>query len=193
MSNPNDLEWPSDAIEVGRIVDAWGIKGGFKVQPYAADPQALFATRQWFILPPEGKPLKPGATFPKSLKVRQPKPHGDVVTAMADEVPDRNAAEAIKGARVFVSRAHFPAAEDGEYYWIDLLGLSVVNQQGEVLGIVDDLMDNGVQSILRVGHDTTDAKGEAVRGERLIPFVDAFVLNVDLAARQITVDWGLDY
>ena len=69
----------------------------------------------------------------------------------------------------------------------------MVNQQGEVLGIVDDLMDNGVQSILRVGHDTTDAKGEAVRGERLIPFVDAFVLNVDLAARQITVDWGLDY
>ena len=114
MTQASTLEWPSDAIEVGRIVDAWGIKGGFKVQPYAADPQALFATRQWFVKPPEGKPLKPGFTYPVSLKVRQPKPHGDVVTAMADEVPDRNAAEALKGARIFVSRSHFPAAEEGE-------------------------------------------------------------------------------
>ena len=56
------VAWPDDAVEVGRIVDAWGIKGGIKVQPFSSDPQALFSTRRWFIQPPAGKPRPSGAT-----------------------------------------------------------------------------------------------------------------------------------
>jgi 16S rRNA processing protein RimM len=44
---------PADAVEVGRIADAWGIKGWFKVLPYSADPEALFSSKRWFILPSE--------------------------------------------------------------------------------------------------------------------------------------------
>ena len=101
---------------------------------------------------------------------------------------DRNEAEALKGASVFVSRANFPQLEEDEYYWGDLLGLAVENQQGESLGTVADMMSKGPQSILRVEYE---AEGKAQ--ERLIPFVSQFVIKVDKDAKRIIVDWGLDY
>src|SRR5712691_9658046 len=105
--------WPEDAIEVGRIVDAWGVKGWIKVQPFAADPQALFSSRRWFLKPPEPqgpKRLPAAVAVPPILKITQAKHHGDGVVAQAQEVDDRSAAEALRGARVFVPRASFPTA-----------------------------------------------------------------------------------
>lgn len=188
-SSADDVAWPDDAVEVGRIVDAWGVKGWIKVQPYSSDPQALFSSRRWFLQPPEtSRPGKPAAALPRLLKVTEAKDHGDVVVASAQEVPDRTAAEALKGARVFVSRASFPTAATDEFYWVDLIGLEVVNRQGERLGAVADLMDTGAHAVLRVVDD-----GAAEPVERLIPFVGAYVDEVDQSARRITVDWGLDY
>jgi 16S rRNA processing protein RimM len=173
----DDPAWPDDAVEVGRIVDAWGIQGGIKVQPFAAEPEALFSSRRWFVEGPSGQRAL--------LKITSARDRGDLVVATAQELPDRNAAEAMKGARVFVSRASFPTAGPDEFYWVDLIGLDVVNRQGERLGVVADLLDTGAHSVLRVQL--------AVGDERLIPFVAAYVDDVNLAERRITVDWGLDY
>jgi 16S rRNA processing protein RimM len=83
---------------------------------------------------------------------------------------------------------------DVEFYWTELIGLEVENLQGEHLGTVTDMMSNGPQSILRITPAATpEADPEAAAQERLIPFVDAFVIKVDKAAKKITVDWGLDY
>ncbi len=190
-----DPAWPDDAIEVGRIVDAWGLKGWIKVQPFAADPQALFSSRRWFILPSEKVgPARPAAgTIPSLLKITQAKDHGDVVVALAQEVPDRTAAEAMRGARVFIGRASFPTVGPDEFYWIDLLGLNVVNRQGEALGTVAGLIDTGPHSVLRVAPDAVPTGVSAQEAERLIPFVGAYVDAVSLEQRLITVDWGLDY
>jgi 16S rRNA processing protein RimM len=194
----DDLPLPDDAVEVARITEPWGLKGGFHLRTYAADPQAVFSSRRWFVQPPEGRPRpKDAPPLPKLLRITQVREHGESVVAMAQEVADRNAAEALKGARIFVSRSSFPTADDGEYYWIDLIGLDVVNREGLALGRVERLMDNGAQSILCVLPVGTDAPAGAPASgkphERLIPFVDAFVDSVDLAARRIVVDWGLDY
>ena len=186
--------WPDDAVEVGRIVDAWGLKGGIKVLPFSSDPQALFSSRRWFLKPPENKPRPAGApALPALLRITHAKEQGDVIVASAQEIADRNAAEALKGARVFVGRSSFPTADADEYYWIDLIGLAVVNRQGETLGQVDDLLDTGVHSVLCVGYQAQDAAGQPQAAQRLIPFVAAYVDKVDLAGRRITVDWGLDY
>ena len=188
--------WPDDAVEVGRIVDAWGIQGGLKVQPFSADPQALFSSRRWFLKPPETPVAKPGAAIPRLprlLKITQAREQGALVVARAQDVPDRNAAEALKGARVFISRQSFPTAKDGEYYWVDLIGLSVVNREGALLGTVADLLDTGAHCVLRVQRPDAAPGAKADEAERLIPFVDAYVDAVDLAGRRITVDWGLDY
>ena len=113
------------------------------------------------------------------------------MVAQAQDISDRNAAEALRGARVFVSRASFPSADPDEYYWVDLIGLSVINREGESLGTVSGLLDTGPHSVLRIAPPNARADVEAA--ERLVPFVAAYVLDVNLAERRITVDWGLDY
>jgi len=192
--------WPEDAVEVGRIIDAWGVKGWIRIQPFAADPQALFSTRRWFLQPPEagaGPKRPPSAaaaalpTLPTLLKISQVKHHSDGVIAKPAEVEDRNGAEALRGARVFVSRASFPTADPDEYYWVDLIGLAVVNLQGESLGTVSGLIDTGPHSVLRIVPEGADPKDTAA--ERLVPFVAAYVADVSLADKRITVDWGLNY
>lgn len=178
--------WPDDAVEVGRIVGAWGIKGWIRVQPHAADPQALFSSRRWFLAPAERSGGPAPVLSTRWLRVTQAREHGDGVVASAEQLPDRNSAEALKGARVFVSRGSFPTPDAGEYYWVDLIGLTVVNREGETLGTVADLLDTGPHCVLRIAPPDG---GE----ERLVPFVDAYVDGVDMAARRVTVDWGLDY
>jgi 16S rRNA processing protein RimM len=186
---PADIEaaeLPADAIEVGRILDAWGVKGWFKVLPHSADPQALFSSKRWFLQPSEKGPQAFTGTV--LLRVREAKDHSDSVVARADAVEDRGTAELLKGARVFVPRSSFPTAGEDEYYWVDLIGLDVVNREGVHLGQVRDLMSTGPQTVLVVA---TLADGKPL--ERMIPFVAAYVDGVDLPARRITVDWQPDF
>lgn len=179
-------ELPADAIEVGRILDAWGVKGWFKVLPYSASPEALFSSKRWYLLPSE-KGAK-AFTGPVRLAIKEAKEHSDSVVASAHEVPDRGAAEALRGARIFVARSSFPTPDPDEYYWVDLLGLEVVNREGVHLGTVNELLSTGPQTVLVIGYEQ-DGKP----AERMIPFVAAFVDEVDQAARRIRVDWQPDY
>jgi len=195
VDSTEDPAFPGDAIEVGRVLGAWGIKGGIRVKPFSSDPEALFSSRRWFIQPPERiLGAKAGVTrFPPVLRITSSKAQGDSVVATAQELPDRNAAEAMQGARVFVARSSFPTAGNGEYYWIDLIGLDVVNRQAEPLGAVIGLIDTGAHSVLRVRRPGAAPDASLEDSERLIPFVAAFIDDVSLPERRITVDWGLDY
>jgi 16S rRNA processing protein RimM len=183
---------PPDAIEVGRIGDAWGIKGWFKVIPYSASPEALFSSKRWFLLPPEPRagvvakePLFQGAQL---LKIRLAKEHSDGVVAQADGVDDRSTAELLKSCRIMIARSSFPTAAQDEYYWVDLMGCEVVNREGIVLGQVKDLMATGPQTVIVV-----ERQAEGKTTETLIPFVAAYVDAVSLEDKRITVDWQLDY
>ena len=179
-------ELPADAIEVGRIADAWGVKGWFRVLPHSADPQALFSTKRWYLQPSErGAKTFSGTVL---LRVRESKEHSDSVVARADGVEDRSAAELLRGARVFVPRSSFPTAGADEFYWVDLLGLDVVNREGLALGRVKELLSTGPQTVLVIEYQE---EGQPL--ERMIPFVAAYVDGVDLPARRITVDWQADY
>jgi 16S rRNA processing protein RimM len=128
---------------------------------------------------------------PLLLKIKEVKNHSDTVVACAQGMDDRNAAESLRGARIFVPRSSFPAAADGEYYWVDLLGLQVVNREGLDLGLVRDLMSTGPQTVLVIEASPEAEGGKPV--ERMIPFVSAFVDGVDLPGKRITVDWQPDY
>jgi 16S rRNA processing protein RimM len=186
MLGLESAELPADAIEVGRIADAWGVKGWFKVLPYSASPEALFSSKRWFL-----QPATQGAkTFSGTLqfKVIEAKDHSGSVVAHGQDVTDRNQAELLKGARIFVARSSFPTPEADEYYWVDLLGLEVVNREGEEMGHVRELLHTGPQTVL-VLEFVADDKTQ----ERMIPFVSAYIDNVDLAGRRITVDWHTDY
>ena len=177
---------PADAVEVGRIADAWGVKGWFKVVPHSASPEALFSSRRWYLQPTErGKAAFAGTAL---LRIREAKEHSDAIVALAHEVEGRDAAQALKGSRIFVPRSSFPTAAKDEYYWVDLLGLEVANREGIALGRVKDLLSTGPQTVLVLEYE---ADGKPA--ERMIPFVSAYVDTVDLEARKITVDWQPDY
>lgn len=180
------MTWPADALEVGRIVDAWGLKGWFRVQPYSQPADALLGTRRWFLKPSERAPML-GSTPPSMLEISEVREHGDGLVASSPAAHDRTTAEALRGARIFVARSSFPTTADDEFYWADLIGLEVVLRDGALLGRVAGLMETGPQSVLRI---QADGEGGA---ETLIPFVSAFVDSVDLAGRRIVVDWGPDF
>jgi 16S rRNA processing protein RimM len=187
---------PDDAIEVGRVLDAWGVKGWLKILPHSKAPEALFSAGTWFLQPPEAK-FRPGFnafTGTVSVSIDEAKTHSDSVVAKLKGMDDRTPAEALRGARIFLPRSSFPAASADEYYWVDLIGLNVVNREGVALGCVRDLMSTGPQSVLCVEY-FLPAEGDAAPAatERLIPFVSVYVDTVDLAGKLITVDWQPDY
>lgn len=179
-------ELPPDAIEVARIGDAWGVKGWLKVLPFSADPQALFSSKRWYLQASERGPKPFDGTV--LLRVREARDHSGAVVAQVDGIDDRDAAQALRGARVFVARSSFPSTAIDEYYWVDLIGLDVVNREGVSMGQVKELLQTAAQAVLVLQYPSGD-----VLLERMIPFVAAFVDAVDLQARRITVDWQDDY
>ncbi len=192
-------------MEVGRILGAWGVKGGLKLKPFASDPQALFSSRQWFIEPGEPsqalrRPVPagtPGAlSGPSLLQVSEVREQGEHIVAVTADITDRDVAQALAGWRVFVARSSFPPPEDGEFYWIDLIGLDVVNREGVALGSVGGLIETGPHCVLKVQAKAAEAVAQAdvsAQEEHLIPFVDAYVDSVDLPGRLIRVDWDPSY
>lgn len=191
---------PADLLEVGRVVDAYGVKGGLKVQPYSAAPDALLAAKTWWL----ARDGKDGKVW--RVAVASAKRHGSSVAAMWSGIADRDQALAWKGWAVLVPRSAFPKPAEGEFYWVDLIGCELlgVNDSGEqvVLGTVAEVSDNGAQAILHVARvapvvfdpssdqprqPLLDGKGRRV--ETLVPFVDAYIQGVDLGARRIASDW----
>ena len=173
-------------IQVGHILDAWGVKGWFKVQAYSNQADALSSAKRWFL-----KAVAP-KTGQRELTILSMREHGEGLVASADGVVDRNGAEALRGFEIWVSRADFPRVGDGEFYWVDLIGLDVVNREGQALGRVIGLIDTGPHAVLRILPPGVVEPAKPDQ-EKLIPFVGAFVDDVSLEAKRITVDWGLDF
>jgi 16S rRNA processing protein RimM len=159
----------------------FGVTGSIRVTPFSDDADALLNVKTWWLDKPSLQPVT----------VRTAKMHGGDVVAQIVGVLGRDASEALKGAAVSIPRSQFPQLPADEFYWSDLIGLDVVNLQGEALGKVSDMMHNGAQSILRIA--PVEANDDVKAPERLIPFVEQFVITVDKTANKITVDWGLDY
>jgi 16S rRNA processing protein RimM len=164
-----------------------------RVQPFSADPQALFSSRRWHLQPGSSAQAAVRAVAPPvMLHITQARAQGQGVVATAQEVADRDAAEALKGARVFIARSSFPMPQPNEFYWVDLIGLDVVNREGVRLGRIADLIDTGGHCVLRVQVEASAPNGAAPH-EHLIPFVAAYVDDVDIGQRRVSVDWGSDY
>ena len=170
---------PPDLIEVGHISGAYGIRGWVRIVPYSAEAEAMLNVNDWWLDSPQMH----------NVKVMQARRQGDEIVALFSGMDNREAAEALRGSVVSISRSRFPNLPEDEYYWVDLIGLSVLNLRGDTLGTVKGLIDNGVHPVLQV----TVIEPESKVRELLIPFVDQFVDDVDREGGKITVDWELDY
>jgi 16S rRNA processing protein RimM len=173
---------PADAVVLGRVTGAWGVRGWLRVVPFN-DPHdsILNGQRRWWLRGRDGC---------RELEIEQVRVHGDAIVASIVGLDDREQAQALKGCEVMVSRAAFPEAKAGEVYWIDLIGCAVRNPAGEALGTVAAVEEFGAHPVLRL--ETTGADG-APGTPRLIPFVPRYILQIDLPGRTLLADWGLDY
>lgn len=180
---------PADLVLVGHITGAYGIQGWVRIHPYSAEASALLHAKTWWL-----SKAADGDTLHDVEKL-EAKLHGDDVVARIMGIANRDAAEGLKGHIIQIQRSHFPVLSTNEFYWMDLIGLTVENLQGESLGVVADLIDNGAHPILRVIKSDSDQETQKVGSGReyLIPFVEHFVPDVDQKNKKITVDWGLDY
>ncbi|WP_298393735.1 ribosome maturation factor RimM [uncultured Azonexus sp.] len=167
----------SEIVVLGRLADPYGIRGWLRLHPFGDDPLAWADMPVWWI-GREGGPWR-------EVGLKGLKAHGDGIVVLLDEVPDRTAAEALKGTLVGAPRDMLPPPADDEFYWGDLLGLVVVNEADETLGTVAGLIETGANDVLRV------VAGDGT--ERLLPFVEAVVLAVEKEAGRIRVAWGSDW
>lgn len=159
---------------MARISAPFGIQGWVKLKTFTEFPDGLADHDRWWI----GSGEQWRAYELEDFAVRPAN-----TAAKLQGVDDRNAAEALRGLEIAVSRAALGPAGKGSIYWIDLVGLEVVTRSGEALGQVEGLFETGETSVLVV-------KGER---ERMIPFVPQYVMAVDREAKRITVDWEAGY
>jgi 16S rRNA processing protein RimM len=167
-------------IVLGRVAAPFGVKGWLRIRPFGDDPLSWRKIPHWWLGPDDKAPAERWQRH----GLHDCRVHGDGLVASLDGIADRAAAENVKGWYVAVPRETLPKTADDEYYWNDLLGLAVENEAGEVLGVIDGLIPTGAHDVLRV------RDGDE---ERLIPFVAALVVNVDLGARRVRVAWQKDW
>lgn len=206
MSTPTTLppKAPTDLVELGRIVSAYGVRGWVKVQPHSSNSQVLLKAKTWWLKTPASKTGLGVLPLASAVEVVASRPQGSTVVAQLDTVSDRDQAEALKGHTVWVPRADFPPADDDEYYWVDLIGCRLFGEYdggSALIGQVLDVVDNGAHAVLRVARAELDADGNLVflqtdKGksiEVLVPFVAAHVHTVDLAARRLDSNWPVEF
>jgi len=159
---------------MGEIVGAFGLKGWVKVKAFTETADSLGVFPTWMVQTKEGW---------RDMALQDFEVHSKGPVAKLAGCDDRDTADALRGAQVAVTREALGDAEEGTLYWVDLVGLEVMDESGTRLGEVEGLFEAGDTSVL------------VVRGarERLIPFVPAYVKAVDREARRITVDWKPDY
>ena len=154
---------------MGRVAGSYGVRGWVKVAPGGGATRGLVEAKEWWI-------------GDRAYKVVA-RVHGATVIAQLSGVHTREEALVLKGSKVSVQREQMGDPGEGHYYHADLVGLEVVNEQGEVLGEVKRLFTNGAQDVMELSG----------KKERLIPWVPAVVKKVDLAERRIVVEWGADW
>lgn len=164
---------------MGRIVAPYGVYGWLKVLPDTEVIDGLLDYDKWWI----GKQDQW-----REVIIEQAKIHNDVLVVKLAGIEDRDQALACKGLQVAVPRDALPEPEENEYYWSDLIGLAVKNQQGVDFGQVTDVFETGANDVLVV-----KTGKEAGNIERLIPFIDQTVIEVDLLAKIMLVDWDADF
>ena len=155
---------------MGRVAGSFGVRGWVKVAPDGGAEETLAGAKEWWI-------------GPDAFEVVTAKVHSATVVGKLAGIESREQALALKGRPVSVRREALPDPGEGRYYLADLVGLEVVNEQGEPLGVVRRTYSNGAHDVIEVGGDRT----------RLIPWVAAVVKEVDLSKGQIHVDWGADW
>lgn len=201
---------------MGRIGAPFGVQGWVRIQTYSADPDTLLDHERWWIrrAPATGARTGPGsagsvmqrpgmrrAAVPaapaaapalagsqwREVEVIEAQGHGSGLIAQLDGIDDRDQAAQANGIEIGLLRDDLPPPEEDEFYWEDLIGLDAVDPQGQKFGVVSGLLEAGAHDVLVIDTPGRTAAGKPL--QVLVPFVERHVGEVDLAKKQVIVDW----
>lgn len=167
---------------VGKLGSTYGIRGWLRIYSSTEQAESIFDYQPWF--------LKIKGEW-KLIELENWRYHNHEIIVKLKGVDDREAAQILANIEIGVDLSVFPKLEEGDYYWHDLIGCSVVNLEGYTMGTVTEMMETGSNDVLVVKANTKDAFGKQ---ERLIPFLyEQVVKRVDLTTKTIEVDWDAGF
>jgi 16S rRNA processing protein RimM len=167
---------PQGMILLGRVHGAFGVRGELKLESFTEPASAIFRYQPWTLRDAQGRE--------RELAQARGRETAKGLVATFPDVDDRDAAEALRGSEVYAPRSALPPPQQGEYYWVDLEGLRVVNLEGVDFGTVSHLFSTGANDVLV-------ARGDR---ERMIPFLEPdYIRSVDFEAGVVTVDWDAEF
>jgi 16S rRNA processing protein RimM len=170
------MESSTRRILLGRVHGAFGVRGELKLESFTDPANAIFRYQPWILRDAQGRERElAGASGRLTAKG---------IVATFPDVADRDAADALRGTEVWAPRSALPPPKPGEYYWVDLEGLRVVNREGVDFGRVSYLFSTGANDVLV-------AEGDR---ERMIPFLQPdYVVSIDFEGGVVTVDWDPEF
>lgn len=172
-------------VSVGRIAGPYGVRGWLKVVSFTDPADNLFGYQPWRLRNPRSGEVS-------EVQLSEHRAHGKIWVVQLAGVDDRDAAAELSGQEIVIERAQLPAPGQRSYYWADLEGMAVETQFGEQLGYVDQLLETGSADVMVIVGAVDGPDDAGARKRTLVPFLlDEVVLDVDLEAQRIQVNWDL--
>jgi len=167
-------------VELGKIVGVWGVKGWIKLHSYTRNRADISEYKTWYL---QASRIQSEPTPVAVLNCRE---QGQGIVAQLDGIADRDQAMALRGHKILVRQRDLPKLPDGEFYWQELIGLTVSNKDIEI-GTVNSILETGANDVLVCKNKV---KGQP---DVLIPYTDQVVLEVDVDNGSMIVDWDASY
>lgn len=178
-ANTANADTVAAPIIVGKIAGQYGVKGWLKVHSFTRPPAQILRYPRWLLKARRDAGWRP-------VQVDAAREQAQKLLAKLAGVDDRSAAEPLAGQWIAIAESQLDPLPPGEYYWSDLIGLAVVNLDGVELGVVAQLIETGANDVLVV----RDGDGAT---ERLLPWDPRAIVEVELAAGRLRVDWDADW
>ena len=174
-------------VVVGLVSGLHGVQGALKIKSFCEPAEGIFKYQPWTLARPPASVASSATLADTSTLVGVPlkiRGAGNSLAARFPEIEDRDQAALWLGSLISVPRSSLPKLKLGDYYWRDLIGINVENLQGVALGVIEEMMATGSNDVMVLNGDR----------QRLLPYIPGqFVMNVDLAAGKMLVDWDPEF
>ncbi len=158
----------------GKINGLFGVKGWVKIFSHTEPRKNILSYQPWHVQI---------AGKWKTIEIINGREQGKTIVAQVKGVDNPEQAEKIIGVDIYIEKSQLPELKDGTHYWEDLIGLEVINTEGVYLGRVDSLVDTGSNHVIIVNG----------RVEHWVPYIEPYLVSVDIDKQKIIVDWDEDF
>ncbi|HHL30999.1 MAG TPA: ribosome maturation factor RimM [Oceanospirillales bacterium] len=161
---------PDSRILIGKVSGCFGVKGWLKIFSYSDPRENITTYKSWLV-------------GDKLFDSVESKKNGKLIVAKLEGINDKETAQTLIGQKIEILQSQLQQLDTNQFYWKDLIGLSVTNKQGVDLGIIKNMLETGSNDVIII-------KGDR---ERLIPYItDKTIIKVDLSNKTMLVDWHED-